>query len=470
MDGPNMNNIPFKGETSLEAWLDRHHINRIRTMATDLDGTSLGKYCARAKFLKGLPIGHNIADVALGSDSEHTPHLSFWHSFRRQVIGDIALTPDLDTLIPDGIDAELGQVICDFTHLDGTAISLCPRTKLKQQVKALEDLGLDMRCTFELEFFVYDNTFDDVARKRYRQLNPVNASPLQTIYLLRDSVRAATFMQAVIKRLEWYGIPWEAWNNENGNGQIELNLTPANPVTMADRVIRAKTIIFETAVELGLATTFMAHPQPGFSNGMHIHHSLTRAGESVFFDPSEPHNRSRLLSHWLAGLVDTMPAAVSYLCPSLNAYRRLREFAAPPVTATWGEENKSTGIRLICDAPQTARIEHRVGAGDLNPYLALAVIIAGGLTGLAGELMPPPEFTSLAWGIPADVPRLPADIISAATALAGHSGLKAQLGEEDVTYWVKSRRHEWMNFHRANPGAASSSPTLWEYEHYFAVV
>ncbi|MFZ8974738.1 MAG: hypothetical protein ACO2ZD_11640, partial [Pseudomonadales bacterium] len=106
----------------------------------------------------------------------------------------------------------------------------------------------------------------------------------------------------------------------------------------------------------------------------------------------------------------------------------------------------------------------------LNPYLALAVIIAGGLTGLAGELMPPPEFTSLAWGIPADVPRLPADIISAATALAGHSGLKAQLGEEDVTYWVKSRRHEWMNFHRANPGAASSAPTLWEYEHYFAVV
>jgi len=112
-----------------------------------------------------------------------------------------------------------------------------------------------------------------------------------------------------------------------------------------------------------------------------------------------------------------MPATVSYLCPSVNSYRRLREFAAPPVTATWGEENKSTGIRLICDGPKTARIEHRVGAGDLNPYHALAAILAGGLTGLAAKQEPPPEFTDLAWGIPASVERLPSDIMTAAKTL-----------------------------------------------------
>ncbi|MBT5463042.1 MAG: hypothetical protein HOK39_03885, partial [Gammaproteobacteria bacterium] len=163
----------FKGEVNLDQWLDRHHVKRVRTMATDLDGFALGKYCAREKFTKGLPIGHNLADVALGSDSESTPHLGFWHSFRRSVLGDIALTPDLSTLVPDGQDPDLGQVICDFTFLDGRPISLCPRTKLKQQVQKLDDLGLSVKCTFELEFFLYDNSFDDAERKQYQNLSPV---------------------------------------------------------------------------------------------------------------------------------------------------------------------------------------------------------------------------------------------------------------------------------------------------------
>ena len=464
-----MTDTAFKGEVNLDQWLDRHHVKRVRTMATDLDGFALGKYCAREKFTKGLPIGHNLADVALGSDSESTPHLGFWHSFRRSVLGDIALTPDLSTLIPDGQDPDLGQVICDFTFLDGRPISLCPRTKLKQQVKKLDDLGLSVKCTFELEFFLYDNSFDDAERKQYQNLSPVGASPLQTIYLLKDSFRAVTFMNHVLTRLEAYGIPWEAWNDENGMGQIELNLVPDEPVVMADRVVRAKQLIFETAVELGLSTTFMAHPQPGFSNGMHIHHSLLRDGHPQFYDAGAPKNRSQLLRHWLAGLVETMPASVSYLCPSVNAYRRLQEFAAPPVTATWGEENKSTGIRLICDGAKTARIEHRVGAGDLNPYHALAVILAGGLTGLAAQQEPPAEFTDLAWGIPASIERLPSDIMTAAKTLDACDALKQELVAEDGEYWIKSRRHEWMTFHRAGNDPDSPIPGLWEFQRYFAV-
>ena len=154
--------------------------------------------------------------------------------------------------------------------------------------KKLDDLGLSVKCTFELEFFLYDNSFDDAERKQYQNLSPVGASPLQTIYLLKDSFRAVTFMNQVLYRLEAYGIPWEAWNDENGMGQIELNLVPDEPVVMADRVVRAKQIIFETAVEQGLSTTFMAHPQPGFSNGMHIHHSLLRAGDPQFYDDGAP--------------------------------------------------------------------------------------------------------------------------------------------------------------------------------------
>jgi glutamine synthetase len=465
-----MSPAPFKGESSLDQWLDRHHVKRIRTFVTNLDGIGLGKYCNREKFLGSLPNGHNIADVALAADATSTPHFTFWHTFRHNVMGDIVLKPDLDTFVSDIKDNDLGHVICDFANLDGSAINLCPRTKLKQVVQAVSDNGFQVKATCELEFFLFENSFDDARIKQYQNLQPLASSPLETIYFLRDSYRAADFMNEVIKRLEWYGIQWEAWNDENGHGQIELNLVPTDPVTLADSAIRSKQIIFETATDMGMSATFMAHPQRGFSNGMHIHHSLLSASTPVFFDSNKPDNRSDLLLHWIAGLIDTMPAAVSYLCPTINSFRRFREFSAPPMTATWGEENKSTGIRLISKSPSTTRIEHRVGAGDLNPYLAIAAILAGGLSGLTRKIAPPPECAALGWGLPEDIPRLPRSIMEAARALAQDQALKTILGSEDVDYWIKSRRHDWLNFHSSGNDPDDSKPSQWEYERYFNIL
>ena len=462
-----MSPTPFREEASLEQWMDRHHVKRVRSFVTNLDGIGLGKYCNRSKFLNALPQGHNIADVALAADSESTPHLNFWHSFRHNVMGDILLKPDLDTLVTDGLDTDLGHVICEFTNIDGTAINLCPRTKLKQVVKAVNDAGFQVKATCELEFFLFEDSFDEARHKQYQNLQAIESSPLETIYFLRDSYRAAGFMNEVIKRLEWCGIQWEAWNDENGHGQIELNLVPTDPITLADNVMRSKQIIFETASDMGMSAPFMAHPQKGFSNGMHIHHSLLSDSKPIFFDATKPANRSDLLLHWIAGLVDTMPAATSYLCPTINSFRRMREFAAPPVTATWGEENKSTGIRLISKSPSTTRIEHRVGAGDLNPYLALAAILAGGLSGFARKSIPPAECTALAWGLPAEVPRLPRSIMEAAGELARSQALKDILGDEDVDYWIKSRRHDWLNFHARGNDPDDSNPSQWEYDRYF---
>ena len=95
-----------------------------------------------------------------------------------------------------------------------------------------------------------------------------------------------------------------------------------------------------------------------------------------------------------------MPAAVSILAPTVNSYRRMIGFAAAPTTPTWAEENKSTGLRVISRSPKLARIEHRVGSADVNVYLALAVILAGGIAGIDGAIEPPPEYLGMAWGEP----------------------------------------------------------------------
>ncbi len=465
-----MSDQPFRGEDSLNAWLDRHHIDVIRTHATNLEGLGLGKYCKRAKFLKSLPHGHGLADMALALDSTGLPHLTFWHSFRHRTLGDIALKPDLDTLIHDGNDANLGHCICDFSRVDGSPVNLCPRTNLKRIVGMVEKLGYSVKATCELEFYLFHDSYAEARRKKYTGLEPVGASRLQTLYSLRNACHAKTFMDEVTRRLDWLGIEWEGWNDENGTGQLELNLSPADPVKIADQVVRSKQVIYEVALDQGMSATFMAHPVHGYSSGMHIHHSLYREGETVFHDPQRPGNYSELLLHWMGGILATMPGAVSYLCPTINSYRRLSDYSAAPSTATWGNENKSTALRLVSRSPALTRIEHRLGAGDLNPYLGLGVILAGGLAGLKYRIEPPAASDFVAWGLPDDFERLPRTIVSAAQALDGDEYLKEMLGEEEVDYWVKSRKHEWLSFHTQGGDPDSRGPTAWEFERFFELV
>ncbi len=465
-----MTDTPFKGEKNLESWLDRHHVDTVRTQVTTLDGASLGKYCNRNKFLKTLPEGHGISDLALAMDLAGTPHMTFWHPFRRHALGDIAVKPDLDTLISDGTDPNLGHVICDFTQVDGTPINLCPRTLLKNIVAEIFDLGYTVKATCELEFFLFQNSFEEASRKKYQGLTPVGASKLQNIYYLRNAYHAKTFMDEVTKRLDWYGISWEGWNDEAGVGQIELNLSPADPLRIADDVMRVKNVLYEVAVDLDMSVTFMAHPMPGYSSGMHVHHSLLQNGKPAFYDSTQPDNRSQLLRNWIGGIIKTMPGAVSYLCPTINSYRRLKEFSAPPLTATWGEENKSTALRLVSRTPKSTRIEHRLGAADLNPYLGIAVILAGGLAGVNNKIEPPDEFKFIGWGLPDSIKRLPLTITRAAEALRQDELLREVLGADVVDYWLKTRQLEWFAFHTEGGDPDSDKPCSWEYQRYFAIV
>jgi glutamine synthetase len=165
-----------------------------------------------------------------------------------------------------------------------------------------------------------------------------------------------------------------------------------------------------------------------------------------------------------------MPAAVSILAPTVNSYRRMVGFAAAPTTPTWGEENKSTGLRVISRSEKLARVEHRVASADVNVYLALAVILAGGLVGIDGGIEPPPDHTGLAWGEPPSRERLPASISAAADELEDDKLLAEYLGEVFVDYWLHSRRWEWLMFHTGGGDASATTVTEWELNRYFELV
>lgn len=458
-------------DKTLQDWLDRHHVDVVRTHASTMDAVAVGKYVHRRKFAKSLPLGHAVADVAATMDIAGMPHLTFWHPDRLAGLGDIFMRPDLSTLISDGTDPNLGHCICDFVLADGEPFELCSRGTLKRMVAALAEAGYTMKATFELEFYLFSDSFEEIRRKKFRNLNPVTSSRHQNIYILRNAYPATRYMSEVISRLEWKGILWEGWNDENGVGQFEINLEPTDPVTAADTLVRTRQIMHEVAADMGLAVTFMAVPKSGMGNGTHIHHSLVdQAGNAAFFDESTPSRRSALMEHWLAGLLETMPGAVSFLCPSVNAFRRMRDYAAVPVTPDWGDDNKTTALRTLSMNSGATRIEHRLAAGDVNPYLALAVIIAGGLAGIKHQLQPKPEFTKVAWGLPADRERLPNTAIKAIDALRADPHLAEWLGANFVDYWAKSRHQEWLFFHTEGGDPESRDVSTWEYERYFDLI
>jgi len=472
--------------SDLPDWFDRHHVDIIRTSAATLDGPAVGKYLQRGKFLKSLPAGHTISDMALVMDISGSPQLTHWQPQRAACLGDILLQPDLATLISDGTNPALGHCFGNFTELDGTPLLLCPRTLLRRKIAEVADAGYGVKATCELEFFLFSDSFEQLRRKKYQHMQAVGSPNNENVYLLRNAYHSAPFMTEVIRRMEWQGIAWEGWNDEAGTGQIELNLVPTDPLKAADNATRTKQILYEVAVDQHMAVTFMAQPTQSYGSGMHIHHSLhhlqdvvtdnpaasttIKAGDSAFFDASAADNRSVVMRQWLGGLMATLPAAVSFLCPTINSYRRLTDFSAVPTVVSWGEENKSTALRLISHSPTASRIEHRLGAADLNPYIAMAVILAGGLTGVKNQMVPPVELDKLAWGLPASYTRLPASITTAAEALANDSLLTAELGTDFVAHWCQTRKNEWLAFHTGGADPASRHITEWEYRRYFELV
>ncbi|MDP9335575.1 MAG: glutamine synthetase family protein [Actinomycetota bacterium] len=453
----------------LGAWLDENRITTVRTEGASLDGLVLGKHLSRDKFERSLPLGPALSDLVFAWDIGDAPQLGWWADFRQPALGDVHQRPDLSTIVVSPNRPGMANVLVDHTTIDGTPLPVCPRVVLRGVVDRLAARGFTALAAYELEFMLFRESYDDARRAHYRNLTPIG-TPLPVGYTTHNAHYVAGFMDEVVRRLDGLAIPWEAWSDEAAPGQVELNFVPADPLSAADRVFRAKQVVKEVALDRGASATFMAKATGEYGNGMHIHHSLRRDGAPVFFDGRSADHRSADMRRWIGGLVATMPGAVSILAPTVNSYRRMVGFAAAPTTPTWGEENKSTALRVISRSEKLARIEHRVASADVNVYLALAVILAGGLAGIDGAIEPPPEHGGLAWGEPPGCARLPSSISRAADELEHDKLLAEVLGDAFVDYWLHGRRWEWLMFHTGGGDAEATTVTDWELDRYFELV
>jgi glutamine synthetase len=454
-------------EGPLERLLDG--ITAVRTEGVGIDGVVLGKHLSRAKFERSLPLGPAVSDIMFIFDLRAQPQVAWWDDWRQYALGDIHQRPDLATLVRIGHRPGFAACIVDHVDVNGESLPVCPRSTLKRVVERLSSHGLSARAAMEIEGMVFVESYDEARAKNYRELTPLGI-PQALGYLTHDAYRMHTFMDEVVRRLDGMGIAWDAWVAEGAPGQFEINFPAADPVSAADAAARARAVCKETAIDPGHSVTFMAKPTEGYGSGGHIHHSLTRDGSPAFYDASAPECRSQLMRHWIGGLMATMPAAHSFLTPTINSYRRMVDFQAAPNVVSWAEENKSTALRVVSRSEGLARVEHRVGAADLNPYLALAAILAGGIVGIEQAIEPPPEMRIIAWGLPETFPHLPKSISASADALEADKALVDVIGSVMCSHWVNTRRWEWMNFHTTGGDAEATSVTDWELQSYFELI
>jgi glutamine synthetase len=208
----------------------------------------------------------------------------------------------------------------------------------------------------------------------------------------------------------------------------------------ADDAFLYKNGIKEMAAAHGLLATFMAKPQAGWAgSSCHLHQSLWRAGAPLTWAPDAP--LSGPARHFLAGQLATMADFAALFAPTVNSYKRLQPYSWAATTATWGLDNRSAGLRVVGETPQSRRIEHRLGGADVNPYLAIAACLAGGLHGLEHRLEPPGPYPGDAYADPA-LPRLPGSFTEALERFAASEVARESFGPDFVVHYTAMKRRE----------------------------
>jgi glutamine synthetase len=372
---------------------------------------------------------------------------------------DVLAVPDLATTRIVPWQPATALVLCDFRDRDGTPSPLSPRDVLKAVIARARTVGYEPVAGLELECYVLRETPASVAAKRPGQLEPLDDIP-RAYGVLAGSRQEEAFAGALRRCLADLGLPFEACHPEAGPGQFEITLRPAPALTAADQALVLRTAVKEVARREGLLATFMAKPRsdwPGSS--CHLHLSLREDGRDAFHDPDADDRMAAPMRAFAAGLLASMPELTALMAPTPNSYRRYVAHSWAATTVTWALDNRSAGVRAVCDGPDATRLEHRQAGGDANPYLVTAAVLAAGLDGIERDLVPPAPARGDLYALPPGAhPGLPRTLAEA-TGLLEHSGLAREwLGPDFVAHYVAMRRAELA--------AQAEAVTDWETARY----
>lgn len=415
----------------------------------DMQGRLIGKRFHVDYFVESAHEETHGCDYLLACDIDMEPVPGYRAASWEKGYGDFVIKPDLATLRRTPWLAKTALVICDvLDHHDHSPLAHAPRNILKRQLERLQGMGMKAYFASELEFFLFDETYDTARQKGYRGLN--TAGHYIEDYHVLQTTKEEAVMRAIRNGLNAAGIPVENSKGEWGPGQEEVNVRYAEALDMADRHAVLKNGCKEIAWSLGKAVTFMAKWDYALAgNSCHVHQSLWTAdgGTSLFHDPAADRGMSKLMRNYMAGLLQHAREITYFLAPYINSYKRFQVGTFAPTRAIWSFDNRTAGFRLCGADSKAVRIECRIGGADLNPYLAFAALLAAGLDGIERGLELEPAFSGDAYH-GKRLREIPKTLREATELMDKSKLLRGAFGDDVVDHYVHTARWEQFEYDR----------------------
>lgn len=411
--------------------------------------------------LKNVAITIEQLEKAL--DGELMFDASSVHGFVRIEESDMYLRPDPETfaVFPwRPREGAVARMICDIYYPDGIPFEGCPRNALKKTIAKASERGFAMKVGPECEFFLFytdeegNPTLKTHDRASYSDMSPAD---------LGENAR-----RSMVLTLEEMGFEIETSHHEVAPGQHEIDFMYSEALDAADKIMTFKFVVRTIAQRYGLHATFMPKPVFGINgSGMHMHQSLFRNGENVFFDPADQEGLSDLARFYVGGLLKHARALAAVTSPTVNSYKRLVPGYEAPVYISWAQRNRSPLIRVPAKRGMSTRIELRSPDPSCNPYLAIAACLSAGLDGIENRIQPPPQHNLNVYELTPEQRRelgigsLPASLEEALSELEKDDVIKHALGEHIFMRFTDAKRIEWDEYR--------TRIYSWEIENYLTM-
>lgn len=373
---------------TLRSDIDSGKIDSVILAFTDMQGRLQGKVI-HGRFFNETVLDHGTeaCNYLLTVDTEMNTVGGYKMASWDSGYGDMVFDLDLDTIRRVPYLERTAIIQTDLNFLDGSPVRVSPRAMLQAQQAEAAALGMTALSGTELEFMIYNNTYEDASARDYRELTPANQYNVD--YSILGSLRVEPLLRDIRNAMYESGMIVESAKGECNFGQHEIAFKYDDVLVTADNHTYYKLSAKQMAAQRGQSITFMAKPNQREGSSCHIHMSLRGQDGSLVFWDAEAGERTDVYNHFIAGVLATMREFTLFYAPNINSYKRFAKGSFAPTAVAWGMDNRSCSIRLVGQGP-SARMENRLPGADANPYLALAATLAGGLYGVRNKLELPP--------------------------------------------------------------------------------
>jgi glutamine synthetase len=432
----------------LERLVAAGDVDTVIVAFTDMQGRLMGKRLAARFFVDEVAEhGAECCNYLFAVDVEMTTVGGYAMSNWDTGYGDIVMLPDLTTLRLIPWLPGTALVLADLAWHDGSPVEPAPRRVLRRQLDRLHQRGLHAYVGTELEFMVFDDTYRHAWATGYRGLTP--ASDYNLDYAVMASTRIEPLLRDIRQQMAGAGLRWEASKGECNKGQQEIGFRYDEALVTCDNHSIYKNGAKEIADQHGKCLTFMAKYDEREGNSCHIHMSLrTTDGSAVFADEKQPFGMSQVFRSFVAGQLATLRELTMLYAPNINSYKRFADRSFAPTAVAWGLDNRTCALRIVGHG-DNVRVECRVPGGDVNQYLAVAALIAGGLHGIEHGLELAEPYAGNAYQAGGDVERLPRTLAEAAELFQASTIARKAFGDNVVSHYVNNAHVEVAAFNAA---------------------